>query len=168
MTAHLSMQHSFKFVARAALTCLCTLVAALPVSAQAKDPFEGTWQLQVSKSTFSPGPPFMSSTETVQSVGNTRKTTVDVVLDKGQSVHYEFTAAYDGKDYPITGLLSADTVVLRRVNASTIERIHKKDGKTVATYVSKMSPDRRTVTTTQKGMNLRGEQINHTFVFERR
>ena len=40
------------------------LIAAVLATAQSKDPFVGTWRLNVAKSKYSPGPPPKSQTTT--------------------------------------------------------------------------------------------------------
>jgi GH15 family glucan-1,4-alpha-glucosidase len=60
-----------------------------------------------------------------------------------------YTAKLDGKDYPVKGAYSYNSVSLRRVDDRTIEETDKRDGKVV--YVSKMtvSPDGKKMTTVE-------------------
>lgn len=57
-----------------------------------------------------------------------------------------YTAAFDGKDYPVTGAYSYNTVSLKRIDKNTIEETHKRDG--VVTFVDTItvSPDGKKLT----------------------
>jgi len=100
---------------------------------QAADPVIGTWKLDVAKSKFSPGPAPKSLTVKFEAAGKGVKLTTDGVGADGQPTHTEYTADYDGKDYPLIGSPVADTVSLKRMDASTSERTDKKGGKVVQT-----------------------------------
>jgi hypothetical protein len=145
-----------------------TLIAgtAANVLAQARDPFVGTWVLNPDKSKFNPTI-YSRSTMTIEAIGARRKTVVDTELDGGAKVHYEFTATYDGKDVPVQ-LTTADSVTLRRIDARTIERVHKQKGEVNAIFTSRLSNDEKTMTVTQKGTNPAGKPIDNVLVFERR
>ena len=51
----------------------------------------------------------------------------------GQSIHTEYTARIDGKDYPITGSPIVDTVSIERIDSRTREYTGKKAGQVVGT-----------------------------------
>jgi hypothetical protein len=80
----------------------------------AADAAIGTWKLNVAKSKFSPGPPPQSATVTYEESGRGVKRTGEAVSADGTKTSFEYTAQYDGKDYPITGNPNADTVALKR------------------------------------------------------
>ncbi len=137
--------------------------------AQAADPLIGTWKLNVEKSTYSPGPPPKSLTVKIEAVENGEKVTADGVRADGQPIRVEYTAKYDGKDYPIKGsAMGADTVSLKRIDASTTERTDKaKDGKVVYTLTRKVSSDGKMMTATGKGTNPQGQAVNNVAVVEK-
>jgi hypothetical protein len=135
--------------------------------AQAADPIVGTWTLNVAKSTYSPGPPPKSLTVKFEAVGDGIKSTADSVNADGSSAHTEYTANYDGKDYPLKGMKDADTVSLKQIDASSTVRTDKKAGKVVRTYTRKLAADGKTMTTTITGTNEQGRTINNTVVLER-
>src|SRR5713226_3380917 len=95
------------------------------VSAQASDPRVGTWKLNVAKSKYNPGPAPQSQTLKVEASGKGEKVTSEVVGADGKTTKAEYTANFDGKDYPITGNPNSDTVSLKRIDARTTERIDK-------------------------------------------
>jgi hypothetical protein len=135
--------------------------------AQAEDSIVGTWTLNVAKSTYSPGPPPKSLTVKFEAAGDGIKSTADTVAADGTTTHTEYTADYDGKDYPLKGTKDADTVSLKRVDANSTVRTDKKAGKVVRTYTRKLSADGKTMTTTITGTNEQGQTINNTVLLER-
>src|SRR5215475_14454944 len=81
------------------------------------DPFIGTWKLNLAKSKFSPGPPPKSQTVTYEAVGQGYKIAVKGTDAEGKTFEYQFTANYDGKDYPVTGNPDWDTIAFKRFDA---------------------------------------------------
>src|SRR5262245_29409776 len=107
-------------VSRLLFTAAALLLLALgQVFADAADPLDGTWELNVAKSRFDPGPAPRSQTRTYQSDGKTVRMTSTSVNAQGQETTVEYTASNDGKDSPITGSPIADTVAIKRIDAST-------------------------------------------------
>lgn len=143
-------------------------IAASQGAAAKADPIAGTWTLNVAKSTFTPGPAGKSGTVTFETAGQGVHVVADLVDGTGAKVHTEYTANYDGKDYPITGSPVSDTVVLKRIDANTAERTDKKNGKAVGTYLRKLSADGKTMTVTQKGTGPDGKPFTNVLVFERK
>lgn len=77
------------------------------------------------------------------------------------------TAAYDGKDAPITGNPAYDTVSRKSVSATTTETTYKKSGKVVVAQTNVLSADGKTMTVTAKGTDAQGKPINTVLVFDR-
>jgi hypothetical protein len=151
------------------------VVAALSVSAmvgetsaQSKDPVAGTWTLNVAKSKFAPGPPAKSGKAVITASGaDGVKIVFDGVTSAGDKVHWEYTGQNDGKDYPMTGNPDADTVTLKRINASSVESTYKKGGKVTIVNVRTVSADGKTLSVTQKGTNAAGAKVDNLLVFDR-
>src|SRR6266568_7519839 len=104
---------------------LCIFAAA---ALAADDPFIGTWKANMSKSAFSPGPPPTSVTVTIAPNGtNGIKVTVEAMNAKGEKTVNQYSANYDGKEYPFVqtgaGAVSGQTVSLKRMDSHTVERI---------------------------------------------
>ena len=151
-----------------ALTLGVILVAAgAVVSAQGPNSRIGTWHLNVSKSTYSPGPAPKSQVLTIEAAGPGEKVTSESVSATGAKTVSVYTANYDGKPYPITGSETADTVTLKRVDANTSERTDSKGGKPVQTFIRVVSKDGKTMTVTIKGTNAQGQAVNNVVVFEK-
>ena len=132
--------------------------------AEAVDPGMGTWKLNLQKSKYNPGPALKSLTVIFEPAGKGVKATADYVTSAGDTISTQYTAYYDGKDYPITGSPNADTVVLKHLGAKKIQRTDKKGGKVVQTFVRTVAADGKTMTITQKGKNNKGEAFNNVLV----
>src|SRR5947207_3515410 len=98
------------------------VVGAAVVTSAAKDPFVGTWKLNMAKSKFEAGAPPKSSTATITTVGDKRRLVVHTVPASGPELTTESTAADDGKDYPMKGSPTVDMVSVIRIDPRTVER----------------------------------------------
>jgi histidinol dehydrogenase len=136
--------------------------------AQGADPRVGTWQLNVAKSKYDPGPAPKSQTLKIEAAGKGEKVTSETVTADGTKATTSYTADFDGKPHPITGSPSADSVTLKRIDAHTTERVDTKAGKTVTTYHRVVSKDGKTMTVTVKGTTAQGQATNNVVVFEKK
>jgi hypothetical protein len=171
------------------------LLSANQVWAQTGDPAIGTWELNLAKSHFEPGPAPKSETRTydilqTQSILKSRgldsqgrpiiveypvpqatgivKMSAKGVDAQGRSTLMEYTAAYDGKDYVFAGNPNADTISIKRIDDSTVEATTKKAGKIVSSGTRAVSKDGNTLTITTKGTNAAGHATKNTLVFDKR
>jgi hypothetical protein len=135
--------------------------------AQASDNNVGTWKLNLAKSKYIPGPAPYEGTLKIEPETNGLKFTIDGLDAEGKPVHFEFSPRFDGKDYLVTGLPEADMIVLKRINANTIETVAKKGGKPVMTTRSVVSKDGKTRTSTQTGKNANGQEVKNTLVYDK-
>ena len=142
-------------------------IGVVSVSGQTTDARIGTWKLNVAKSQFSPGPPPQSLMVKVEPSGRGEKVATEGVNADGTRTATQYTASFDGKDYPLTGSQVANTVSLKRVDARTTERTDKKDGTVAQTLRRVVSQDGKTMTVTVKGKNAQGQDVNSTLVFEK-
>jgi hypothetical protein len=162
------MRASMRCLALSALAAGLTLWVYSDVArGQATDPLIGTWKLNHAKSKFSPGPGPKDLTVRFQAADGGIKVTSDSTDADGKAAHTEYSGKYDGKENPITGSDSTDTVTLNKINATTSERIDKRGGKVVMTYTRKVSDDGKTLTVTQKGTDKDGKPVNNTLVFDK-
>jgi hypothetical protein len=125
------------------------------------------WNLNVGKSTFNPGPGPGKLTLKIERSGNEEKVTADGVSASGQPTRSEYHARYDGREYPIAGSSTAETVSLRRVDALTTERVDKREGKVVEGRTRKLSQDGKTLTVTFTGSYAHNRPVRNEMVFER-
>jgi hypothetical protein len=155
-----------KTLAGFAMTLLFVALA-LNVPVAAADQQSGTWKMDPAKSTYSPGPAAKSITLKIESDGDNIKYSSDGIDAAGNPTHMEYTAKYDGKDYPITGNPNADTVALERTDANTTRSTLKKDGQVMMTVTSVVSNDGKTRTSTFKGKNAKGQDVNNILVYNK-
>jgi hypothetical protein len=71
--------------------------------AQTPAPGLGTWKLNLAKSKYSPTPAPKSATVTYSTAGQGVKAVIDGIGPDGSKTHWEYTANFDGKPYPVTG-----------------------------------------------------------------
>ena len=155
--------------ARAAFSSSVTLfllLLASSIGAQAPAAMVGTWNLDLAKSSFSPGPPPKSMSVTYSAVGaDGLKIVVDVTPATGAAQHWEMTAKYDGKQYPVVGHPNADMVSVKRVDDLTGESTFTKAGKVTAVNVRKLSEDGKSLTVTSTGVTVDGKPRKDVQVF---
>ena len=128
----------------------------------------GTWQLNLAKSNYSPGPAPKSQTLKIEAWGDDGvKYAADGVGADGKPTHTEFQAKYDGKDYPFKGNPDADRLSYKRIDANTLEATTTLKGKNTTLVKVVVSADGKTRTVTQTGTNAQGQALNITSVYER-
>ena len=153
---------------RRSLTALVALVVTVALTYGAENVQVGTWNLNVAKSKYNPGPAPNSNTTRIEAWGDDGvKVTSDGITADGQATHVEFQAKYDGKDYPIKGLPTADTISLKRVNPNTVDGITRKGGKEVGKTRSMVSKDGKTRTFTTEGIDAQGRKFKNVTVYDR-
>ena len=153
---------------------LMLLVAGLPGSAslasQAQsidDPVLGTWRLNVERSRFTPGPGWRSQVRTYRATPEGVSVSWSGVDAGGEAMQVSYTYAYDGRDYPMVGSASYDTLNAVRIDARTVRSEEKRDGVIVGVAVRRVSPDGRVLTITDEGTNRRGRAFSQIPVFDR-
>jgi hypothetical protein len=109
----------------------------------AGSPVSGTWKLDPAKST-PPAP--KSDIAVVDADENGLKFNEDIIDDKGETRKLSYEAKFDGKDYPVTGTLDADSISYRRLDAHTLKGTIKKSGKITAKLTVVVSKDGRITT----------------------
>jgi len=148
---------------------IAMMVTALTlfVVTSAADQLSGTWKVNAEKSKYSPGPPPKSVTVVVESDENNYKVDATGTDSDGKPIHVQYSAKFDGKDYPVTGIPNADTVSVKRIDANTVEAVQKKDGKVVMTITSTVSKDGKTRTSTWHGKNAEGKDVHNVVVMDK-
>ena len=139
----------------------------LTVTTAVADQLSGTWKMNPEKSKYSPGPAPKDLTVVVESDENNYKLDATGTDGEGKPTHVQYSAKFDGKDYPASGIPNADTVSLKRIDASTIETQQKKNGKVVMTVTTKVSKDGKTRTSTWHGKNAEGKDVHNVVVFDK-
>jgi hypothetical protein len=146
---------------------LVMLLVAGAVSAQGADAVNGTWKLNLAKSTYNPGPAPKSTTIVMDGTDAARKIVVDLTPANGAAVHWEVSGA-SGKQLPVVGTNpNADTYVFKRVNATTLEAQYMKDGKPTLKQTAVVSADGKTLTVTASGTDAQGRTVNNVAVYDK-
>ena len=148
-------------------TTLLLVALALNVSAAAADQHSGTWKMNAAKSKYSPGPAPKAITVKVVSDAENIKLNSDGIDASGNPTHIEYTAKYDGKDYPITGAPNADTVAIERIDPNTLQSTIKKAGQVVMTIRTVLSDNGKTRTSTFTGQDAEGHDGNNVGVYDK-
>jgi hypothetical protein len=137
-------------------------------AAQPKDPAYGVWKLDLARSKFSPGPAPKESTATIEAAGPGRKVTVKGVAEDGTPINWGYSGNFDGKDIRVTGdNPEADIVILKRISANATRTTYKKAGKRTLVNGISVSPDGQTLTIATAGVNVKGQPVKNTLVFDR-
>jgi hypothetical protein len=136
------------------------------------DPQMGTWQLNLSKSKFSPGPAPQSATITIEPYDKDGlKVSIELWNARGEKLSITYSPRFDGKEYPRietgAGAVSGQTITLRRIDARTVERIAYLAGKKLTTEQWIISSDGKTRYTVQTGPDPHGQQVNNLIVWEK-
>lgn len=147
--------------------CLVTVFVSA-VFAQAESRV-GTWELNLAKSTFSPGPPPKRQTLTFQKAGPQWTALLQGIDPSGKPISPDVSNLvinFDGKDHP-TPAEDYDTTAWKRINPATYEVIRKRAGKIVLTSMNVVSKDGKTMTITTTGRNAAGQAVNNVRVYEK-
>ena len=97
---------------------------------------------------------------------NGLKLNEDVITDKGESLKISYEAKFDGKDYPVTGDPSSDSVSYQRVNANTLKGKTTKGGKVATDATIVVSKDGK-ITTVNYTDYSQGKPAKGTGVYEK-
>lgn len=133
----------------------------------AEDPVLGTWRLNVARSTFTPGPGWQSQTRTYRAIPAGVAVEWTGVDAAGARMQVSYIYAYDGRDYPMVGSASYDTLNAVRIDARTVRSEEKRAGVVVGVAVRSVSPDGRVLTITDEGTNRSGRAFSQILVFDR-
>lgn len=114
-----------------------------PVNEQ--DGLIGTWQLNVEKSKYSPGPGPITETRTYTRGRNGLEGTIQRRFKDGRSERIEYVAEYD-REYPVTGTEAYDHILLKRITAYVAEATLSHAGRIYGTARRVIAQDGKTMT----------------------
>jgi hypothetical protein len=137
------------------------------VEAAAPDPVVGTWQLNVSKSTFTSGPALKNQVRTYTQSGPTISLVMKTVSADGKEGTSQTSYQLDGKDYPVTGNPDYNSLSAQQVDNNTARFTLKKDGKAVGTTGRTVSKDGKTLTSKLKITTTKGGKTQSVLVFDK-
>jgi hypothetical protein len=85
----------------------------------------------------------------------------------GSKMSFEYTAKYDGKDYPIKGTQVYDAIAIHKIDDPTSEATLKRAGKVVAHAKRVLSKDGKTMTLTNSGTTPKGDKFTNVSLYEK-
>jgi hypothetical protein len=153
-------------VASVLLMAMCLVVYG-QATIGAKSVFFGTWKLNPAKSKFSPGPPLKSQVAKLEPTDGGMKVVADRVEAEGKTTHFEWTAKFDGKDYPVSGDPNRDAVSVKKIDDYTLEISNKKGGKVMSTIKAVYAKDGKTRVETTTGVNAQGQKIENVTAWDK-
>jgi hypothetical protein len=148
---------------------LCLVAVVASVAAAQIEARVGTWELNLAKSTFSPGPPPKKQTLTFRAAGPQWMALLQGIDASGKPINPDMNNLainFDGRDHP-TSNENYDTTAWKHIDKNTYQVIRKKAGKIVLTSTNVLSMDGKTMTITTKGVNADGQSINNVRVYDK-
>jgi hypothetical protein len=124
-----------------------SLVGASQSRATKEDPVIGQWRLDVSKSTYKPGPGPKSETRTYQLTSEGIRAVIVRTQQDGRVETIEYDADYDSVNHVI-GTPDYDSVQLTRINAYVSEATLSHAGKSFGTARREIAKDGMTMVIT--------------------
>ena len=144
------------------------VVVCAPAFAQ-DNPLVETWNLDVTRSTFDPGPAPKSLTRTVETQADGVKYTFDGVAADGNAMAYGFSVQFNGIDNPISGSIpsGADTISAKRVDSNHYVATLKKGDKVIGTSKVMVSKDGKVTTVDSTGTTAAGVKTHDVQVYDK-
>src|SRR5229473_2935308 len=121
---------------------------AVNVAVAADDQHSGTWKMNPAKSKYSPGPAAKSVNLKIESDENGIKIDAEGTDGDGNPTHVQYDA----------------TVAVKRIDTNTIQSTLKKAGQVVMTVTSTVSNYGKMRTSTFKGKDAQGRDVNNVVV----
>ena len=155
------------------------------LSAQTASPLSGTWRQNVAKSKYSPPELVVKSSISRFEVSQSGvkllfevtpervKLANDGVDAQGRATHIEYTATFDGKDYPVKATIDGrpspnqDAVAWKKIDDYRYENVAKLKGQALTTTRIVISRDGKTRTNTVTGKNAQRQAVNNVVVYEK-
>jgi hypothetical protein len=147
-----------RVIAASLMFVLCA--AVLYAQAPAKN-MAGTWKLDTAKSKYTPGPTPKSQVAKLDTVDGGMKVVSDRVEADGKNTHFEWTAKFDGKDYPVTGDPGRDAVSVKKIDDYMLDITNKKAGKVTTMIHVVYAKDGKSRTETVTGTDAQGRKIEN-------
>ena len=149
-----------RLVIAVAMSALASLATA-----QVSDPLDGTWHLNVAKSQYQGTAAPKRQTTTLHAVEGGLREIVERVNADGTTTRWDVTAKYDGRDHPVKGDPSRDTIAVTRVDRNTVEVVNKKSGAVVSRMRIVVAADGKSRTNTV--MDPSGQKTVAVLFFDR-
>lgn len=154
-------------IALATVAVASLAASAASAAPKLKDPFVGNWELDASKSSAVGRPAPKSGHLSVTTGKEGSKHVVDVTLDGGTSVHYEYVITEEGENVPVTGNTYFDSATFVRADKNTLIRTERRNGAVVGVTTVELAKDGKSFSGSAKGNLPDGKQFTSTTVWNR-
>jgi hypothetical protein len=161
-----SIQILAAVVLTAGIATSASLRAAQAPSPASEDYILGTWQLDVAKSKYSPGPGPISEIRTYRRGPNGIEGTIQRRFADGRSERIEYVAEFD-REYPVMGTEAYDHILMKRISARTAEAVLSHAGRVYGTARRVIDDSGKTMTITFKRDGSSGQTVNNTAFYEK-
>jgi hypothetical protein len=149
----------------AAMAAVGALLGSIP--AQAADPGDGTWVLNVAKSKYEPGPAPKSETREYQTTADGTKLSIHIVNADGSTQDEAAVYKLDGKSYPLSGNANIDAIRVRRINARETRSTEMRNGQVIGHLTRRVSGDGKTLNITVTVKTTTGQTIHSVRLYDR-
>ena len=139
---------------------------AAQVPTPSEDYIIGTWQLNVARSKYSPGPGPISETRTYSRGPNGIEGTIQRRFRDGRSERIEYVAEYD-REYPVMGTEDYDHILMKRITSRMAEAVLSHAGRVYGIARRVIAGDGRTMTITFRRENQSGPSVYNVAVYDR-
>ena len=143
-----------------------SLHAAQSASVAEQDRLIGTWELNVAKSKYVPGPGPISETRTYARGPNGVEGTIRRSFRDGRSERIEYISEYD-REYPVTGTEAYDHILLKRLDSSTAEAVLSHAGRVYGTARRVIAQSGKTMTITLRTETGSGTNVINVALYEK-
>lgn len=127
----------------------------------------GTWRFNPAQSTYESGPAPRESRRVWERTGEKVRFIHTGVSHDGKAFKTQFTAAYDGRDYPVEGSSLYNTVSLKLISSQKVEQTFRKSGVVTVEAVREVSADGMQMTIIARGTNAKGRMFKNTLIYKR-
>ncbi len=151
------------------LSLTLTIALGSPALAQGKMR-TGTWELNLEKSTFSPGPAPRRQTLTFEQKGPQWMALIQGTDASGNPINVDannLMITFDGRDHS-TPTADYETTAWKAVDDNKYLVTRKKAGKVVMTSTNILSADGKTMTITTIGQNAAGQPVHNIRVYDKK
>ena len=138
------------------------------------DVLSGTWELNLSKSTYSPADLAPKSNKVVYEVmGDSIHVVADGVNAQGKATHADYTAKFDGTAVGTNATTDGkpnpepSTASWKKIDDHTYEVSNMSQGQAFNTNRIVVAPDGKSRTSTITGKGAQGQTLNHTVVMDK-
>jgi hypothetical protein len=132
----------------------------------APDPFTGTWAFVPAESHW-PGPPPRSWLQDITCSAERIHVVERIESATGEHTSHSVDAAFDGREYAVTGSAQVETIAYTRPERSRIDGVGRKAGRVVFSEVIAVAPERGRLTQTIVFARAGGEPVQGIAVFQR-